>query len=61
MEMDIEVLRSHDLYEQGVYTEVTREAIEHTDDLREILQDVSGRKMPEDWSPLPAACLRRGS
>ena len=56
MDMDVEVLRSHDLYEQGVYTEVTREAIERTDDLRKILQDVTNRKMPEDWSPyLPRA------
>src|SRR5215203_1367005 len=56
MEMDIEVLRSHDLYERGVYTEVTREAIEHTDELREILQDVTNRKIPEHWSPyLPRA------
>jgi lysyl-tRNA synthetase class 1 len=56
MDMDVEVLRSHDLYEQGVYTEVTREAIERTDELREILQDVTNRKMPEDWSPyLPRA------
>jgi lysyl-tRNA synthetase class 1 len=56
MEMDIEVLRSHDLYEDGVYTEVTREAVEHTDELREILQEVTNRKMPEHWSPyLPRA------
>jgi lysyl-tRNA synthetase, class I len=56
MEMDIEVLRSHDLYEQGVYTEVTSEAIENTYELREILQDVTNRKMPEHWSPyLPRA------
>ena len=56
MEMDVEVLRSHDLYEQGVYTEVTREAIERTDELRKILQDVTNRKMPKDWSPyLPRA------
>ena len=56
MDMDVEVLRSHDLYEQGVYTEVTREAIERTDELRKILQDVTNRKMPEDWSPyLPRA------
>ena len=56
MEMDIEVLRSHELYEQGVYTGVTREAIEHTDALRGILQDVTNRKMPEHWSPyLPRA------
>jgi lysyl-tRNA synthetase, class I len=56
MEMDIEVLRSHELYEDGVYTDVTREAIEHAPQLREILQEVSGRAMPEDWSPyLPRA------
>src|SRR5829696_9947203 len=28
MEMHVEVIRSHELYEQGVYTEVTRDSIE---------------------------------
>ena len=51
MEMDIEVLRSHELYESGVYTEVTSEALERTEGLREILQEVTGRRMPERWSP----------
>ena len=51
MEIDIEVLRSHKLYESGFYAGVTREALEHTAELREILQEVSGRQMPEDWSP----------
>jgi lysyl-tRNA synthetase, class I len=56
MGMDIEVVRSHELYEAGVYTDVTREAIEHTGELRGILQEVSGRQMPERWSPyLPRA------
>src|ERR671912_693630 len=56
MEMDIEVLRSHELYERGVYTGVTSEAIENTDELREILQEVTNRKMPDNWSPyLPRA------
>src|SRR3712207_1160799 len=56
MGMEIEVLRSHELYEAGVYTDVTREAIEHTEELRRILQEVSGREMPEHWSPfLPRA------
>jgi lysyl-tRNA synthetase class 1 len=56
MGMEIEVLRSHELYEAGVYTEVTREALEHTEELRQILQEVSGREMPEHWSPfLPRA------
>ncbi len=51
MEIGIEVLRSHELYETGFYAEVTQEALLHTDELREILQEVSGRKMPEHWSP----------
>src|SRR5215212_6623102 len=51
MEVDVEVLRSHELYENGVYAEVTREAIEHTEELRGILQEVTGRRMPEHWSP----------
>jgi lysyl-tRNA synthetase, class I len=51
MEMDIEVLRSHELYENGAYAQVTREAIEHTEELRGILQEVTGRRMPEHWSP----------
>ncbi len=51
MGMEIEVLRSHELYESGVYTDVTRKAIEHTDDLRDILQEASGRQMPGHWSP----------
>ena len=51
MDMDIEVLRSHELYERGVYTEVTREALDRTEDLRLILQDVTNRKMPGHWSP----------
>lgn len=49
--MEIEVLRSHELYEEGVYTGVTREALENTDHLRRILQEVTGREMPEGWSP----------
>ena len=38
MGMEVEVLRSHELYESGVYTEVTRQAIEHTEELRRIMQ-----------------------
>ena len=54
MDMDIEVVRSHRLYEGGVYTGVTRESLGRTEDLRRILGDVSGREMPESWSPYQA-------
>jgi len=51
MGVDVEILRSHELYESGFYVRVTKEAIEHTDELRNILQEVSGREMPAHWSP----------
>ncbi|WP_119066803.1 lysine--tRNA ligase [Rubrobacter indicoceani] len=51
MEMQIEVVRSHELYERGIYADATRESIEKTAELRRILQEVSGREMPEEWSP----------
>ena len=51
MEMEIEVLRSHELYERGHYTQVTREALDHSEELRRILGEVTGREMPEEWSP----------
>src|SRR5215210_7390664 len=60
MDMQIEVLRSHELYESGAYTDVTREALEYTQELRRILQDVTNRKMPEHWSPyLPRSASGR--
>jgi lysyl-tRNA synthetase class 1 len=58
--MEIEVLRSHELYEAGVYAEVTREALDHTEELREILQERQRREMPVTWSPfLPRAASGR--
>ncbi len=61
MGMEIEVLRSHELYESGVYTDVTREALEHTEDLR---ADPAGGQRAQDAGALvalPAAgCLRAG-
>ncbi len=51
MGMEIEVLRSHELYESGFYAEVTKESLAQTEALRDLLQEASGRQMPEDWSP----------
>lgn len=60
MGMEVEVLRSHELYENGFYSEVTREALERTNELRGILKEISGREMPEHWSPyLPRASSGR--
>lgn len=53
MKVEVKVLRSHKLYADGRYKEVTREALEHTDELRKIIQEVSGRTLliEDYWSP----------
>ena len=61
MEMDIEVLRSHELYENGVYTEVTRRRWKTPASCVEILQEVSGRKMPSTGRLICRGRPRRAS
>ena len=54
MRMDIEVVRSHDLYKSGFYEGVIREALVNRERLRDILVEVTGRTslLVEDyWSP----------
>ena len=54
MGVDVEVVRSHKLYTDGFYKYVTREALNHTEELRAILAEVTKRRalLVEDyWSP----------
>lgn len=54
MGVDVEVLRSHELYKKGFYTDVTREALVHRKQLLNILVEVTGRStllVAEHWSP----------
>lgn len=47
---------SHDMYAQGLYAEASKRILDNRDRIRNILQDISGRDLPEDWFPYNPKC-----
>ena len=46
-----EVVMNHETYESGEFAEFIDLAISKKEDIRGIIQDISGRDLPEDWFP----------
>lgn len=51
-----EVYRADVLYKEGKYVDAIKTALQRRDDLARILLEVSGRAVPENWSPFDAIC-----
>jgi lysyl-tRNA synthetase class 1 len=52
LHLQMEVVRSHQKYREGFMVPVIEQALEHTDDIRRVLTEVSGRDLNADWSPI---------
>lgn len=52
MDLQMEVVRAHEKYRAGNYVSVIETALSHIDEIRQILEEVSGRKLGEEWSPM---------
>ncbi|MBL80448.1 MAG: lysine--tRNA ligase [Euryarchaeota archaeon] len=46
-----EVVMNHQTYESSTFAEKIHSAIEQKDEIRRVIEDVSGREVPEDWFP----------
>ena len=55
-----EVFRADVLYKEGAYNEAIKTALRRKDDIARILKEVSGRDVPEGWSPFDAICSSCG-
>jgi lysyl-tRNA synthetase class 1 len=55
-----EVFRADVLYKEGKYVGAIKTALERKDDIARILKEVSGRAVPEGWSPFDAICSSCG-
>jgi lysyl-tRNA synthetase class 1 len=51
-----EVYRADVLYKQGKYVDAIKTALEKRDEIAQILKEVSGRDVGENWSPFQAIC-----
>jgi lysyl-tRNA synthetase class 1 len=55
-----EIFRADVLYKEGKYVGAIKTALSHRDEIARILKEVSGREMPEGWSPFDAICATCG-
>jgi lysyl-tRNA synthetase class 1 len=54
--IEIEVFRADELYKSDRYVEMIKEALVRKDEISQVIKDVSGRDLPEDWSPFNPLC-----
>jgi lysyl-tRNA synthetase class 1 len=52
LHLEMEVVRSHQKYREGYFVPAIEKALEHLDDVRQVLVEVSGRQLDETWSPI---------
>ncbi len=50
--IDMEAVRSHEKYRTGFFVPSIEKSLEELDTIRICLEDVSGRKLDKDWSPI---------
>lgn len=51
-------LDAYTMYKEGAYGDAILTALDHTEEIREIIERVSGRKLPEGWLPFNAQCAQ---
>lgn len=58
--IEAEVMLVHEMYERGEYEDAIRIALQNRDRIRRILEEVTGRKLEEDWYPYRPICSSCG-
>lgn len=52
LQMEIEFIHTHQKYRAGFFSPAIELALEHAADIRKVLENVSGHKLGEEWSPI---------
>lgn len=52
LHLQMDIIRMHEKYRAGFMVPVIEQALEHVDDIKRILREVSGRELEESWSPV---------
>lgn len=52
LHLQMEVVRAHQKYREGFMVPVIEQALEHVEDIKRILREVSGRELDDNWSPV---------
>lgn len=62
-ELDIHprIIRTSEAYRSGMFTEQIKDALIHAEEIKEILERVSGRKLEDGWTPYYPICPSCGT
>ncbi len=52
LNLDMEIIRASEKYRAGFFKEVIEKALSKADDIKKILEEISGRKLGNDYSPI---------
>lgn len=52
LRLEMEVVRAHEKYREGFFVPAIEKALGDTEGIRKILEEVSGRELDEQWSPV---------
>ena len=58
LEINAEILRADEIYNEGKYTQAIINTLEQQHTIAQILEKTSHRKLPDDWSPFNPLCPR---
>jgi lysyl-tRNA synthetase class 1 len=50
--IEFEIVRAHQLYPQGTFVPYIKLALQRLGEVRRILEEVSNRRLPDDWAPV---------
>jgi len=50
------IYRANEMYKKGMYKEAIQTALDNTDKIRKIIENVSKRKLPKNWIPFNIIC-----
>lgn len=52
MHMEVEIIRAHEKYREGLFMEAIEISLEHRDTIRHILETIFGHGLDDHWSPV---------
>lgn len=52
LRLDMEIIRAHEKYRSGFFVPAIEKALGNIEAIRDVLEEVSGRKLDEQWSPV---------
>lgn len=52
MHLELDIIRAHEKYRAGFFVEAIEKALAQNDKIKQILEDISGHKVDDNWSPI---------